>query len=405
MTVIHEEIDATASIIIRSLLELKYYGEIDVEICQDIADHWERDVKKLESSQQSGIAIEKLIGYYAFWVRKLQPVTKAHPFIDNNKGGITIIEEKSNTHINELVAIYLIKILAVRYFNDKISEQKSLKTKEAASNVADYEQYISGVEKHFSDLFSSINSPELYRSFLNVCLYDMRYRTFGPHHFTHAVRFLMFNSGVDLKVVNSKLSSIRPNEAAISKRILKLTLFLSAPKDMQDGYFYEDEKSHVKLKKIIKDKNDEWIERYRTTVVCIAQKDVPAQLSESSSQEVVNSYLAARGVDAYCGFLKHAFGTPTKAGFGSGTEEEYNLAIKSINHEFILFGTSTEQPDYNSMDAKIRKKAIANTGKISKFKKQYGDKQFFFDWNDGNLESVFTKNIEALIVRFCAKYS
>lgn len=404
MTAISEEMNATASIINRALVELKYHGDIDIEICQDIDDHWERDIKKLESAQQSGIAIEKLIGYYAFWVRKLQPVTKAHPFVENKNGGIIVIEEKNNTHINELVAIYLIKILAIKYFNDKISEKKVLKTKNFASDVKEYEQYIEGVEKHFDDLFSSINSPELYRSFLNVCLYDMRYRTFGPHHFTHAVRFLMFNSGVDLKNVNSKLSSIKPNESAISKRILKLTLFLSAPKDMQDGYFYEDTASAIKLKKIIKDKNDDWIERFRVAVVCIAQKDVPAQLSSISSQDVVNNYLISKGVDAYCGFLKHAFGTATKAGFGSGTEEEYNLAINIIEHEFILFGISIDQPDYNKMDGKSRKKAISNIEKISKFKNQYGDKQFFFDWTDANLEEKFIKNIEALISRFSAKY-
>ena len=405
MREIDGELSGTESLINRALLELRYQGDIDPEICQDINDHWERDVAKLKATQEDGVAIEKIIGYYAFWVRKLQPVTNAYPFIPNEeKDGYIVINDKSNTHINELVSIYVIKILALLYFEDKIQEYSTSKINGFNQKIAEYRAYIDGVEKHFTDLFDSINSPELYKSFLRVCLYDMRYRTFGPHHFTHAVRFLMYNSGVDLKSVNSRLSSIGVNKSGVSKRILKLTVFISAPGDVQEGYIYDLPAVSISIKRIIKNKNDEWIDRFHTVVVCLAQKDVPSKLSTSYSQEVVNEFIVERGVDAYCGILKHNFGSPTKAGFGSGTEEEYNLAINGFDPDFILFGISIELPDYNSMTPAQRKKAMLDSAKIEKFKKKYGNNQFIFDWDDQSFEKTFIYQIEELIKRFSSRY-
>jgi hypothetical protein len=386
-----QKIKYIADILQDSLADLKYKGNISFAICKEIGTHWERDIAKLEQNQSNGVAIEKIIGYFSFWVRKLQPISEAHPVVKED--GILVKKiEQTNTHINELVSIHGIKLLALKYFDAMEKFENHLgNTNRALSYKEDAEK----LEEKFNVLFDAINTEDLYRSFLQICLYDMRFRTFGPHHLTHAVRFLMFMSDINLKKINAAYSNSFIHSSMQRKIVLHMKIFISAPGDVQKEIL-NNSKSLLNPKNIIKEKYQYWIDNFGVAVTCISQIDVPAGRDQNSAQNAVNKFVDEQSIDVYYGLIKHRFGTKTVAGYGSGTEEEYNEAITKISDGgFIAFGIYSNDEPFNNKTPEAQVKNIkANKKKIDAFRKTYGDKQFMFFWDEKNFKEIFIKEVE-----------
>ena len=138
---------------------------------------------RLYATHHERVHATKACSYLSFWVRKLKPISDAYPATALPVEGEEIPFEAEVLDINEQVAIHLaIKLARICVsdghvkFSDTLSRSEVLKVFDRTAK----EYLVSSFEDGMS---MGIRFENL--------VYDMRFRTFGPHHLTHMLTHLL----------------------------------------------------------------------------------------------------------------------------------------------------------------------------------------------------------------------
>ncbi len=115
----------------------------------------------------------------AFWIRKLKPVAKAYPLkiVGGLAAGASPPLENEDTEVNEKLSI----LVALRNLHAYIADDLvGLPHKKSTA------EYLALYERVNVEFFNETGAEFDYLgSRVKSLVYDMRFRTFGPHHLTH----------------------------------------------------------------------------------------------------------------------------------------------------------------------------------------------------------------------------
>jgi hypothetical protein len=175
--------------------EMSVNAHVSYCAVEEVIIHYWRDLERLNAVHHEVIHPTKACSYLAFWVRKLKPVSDAFhervvEAIDGKIAVPEIIGDKEilrHTHeitdINEQVSIHLaVRLLRNCVRDGRAVELDGWKPGEIA-NVFDKvaNNYLT------SDLEDGISMG---LRFYNI-IYDMRFRTYGPHHLTQILTHIV----------------------------------------------------------------------------------------------------------------------------------------------------------------------------------------------------------------------
>lgn len=165
--------------------DLKCFGIVSLAGCHDVIVHLSRDMDRLYALHQTLVHPAKHVAYAAFWIRKIKPVSCAYPLaeIATAQKKKTLVDDGSElADVNERICLYYTRHLICEYVKHKqIATPAELTT----------EKYISNIQLIF-DRFVKDESPgPALNNRFEAMIYDMRYRTYGPHHYVHTVNYLL----------------------------------------------------------------------------------------------------------------------------------------------------------------------------------------------------------------------
>jgi hypothetical protein len=156
------------------LIELDVRAAVSFPVCEEIIIHHGRDIDRLYATHHQYVHPTKHCSYLAFWIRKLKPISDAYP--------LSAIEDpipfsESITDINEKVALFIGLRSLCKYVRDgDITLPKMLSEEKRISIFTKLtEEYLDS---------SAEDGMSMGNRFV-MLTYDMRFRTFGPHHLTH----------------------------------------------------------------------------------------------------------------------------------------------------------------------------------------------------------------------------
>jgi hypothetical protein len=165
--------------------DLGCYGFVSYANCYDVIFHLDRDIDRLYALHQKLVHPSKHVAYTAFWIRKIKPVSSAFFLSDMKiaeKRKAFVDEKLEVADINERVCLYYIwRSVATYIEHDQIALPKNI-TKD---------RYIENVERIFQEFVADRSTGPALNNRFNEVLYDMRYRTFGPHHLVHIATYLL----------------------------------------------------------------------------------------------------------------------------------------------------------------------------------------------------------------------
>lgn len=165
--------------------DLRCYGHVSYANCHDVIFHLDRDIDRLYALHQILVHPSKHVAYTAFWIRKIKPVSNAFLLSDIEEAAKrkTPVDEKLEiADINERICLYYIwRSIATYIEHEQIARPSNLTKK----------QYIENVEQVFRDFVADKSPGPALNNRFNAVLYDMRYRTFGPHHLVHIATYLL----------------------------------------------------------------------------------------------------------------------------------------------------------------------------------------------------------------------
>lgn len=139
----------------------------------EVAECLVKDISRLIPVQHNQIADSKYAAYWAFWIRKLKPVTEA--WIVHNGHDVEV------TDINERAALeFAIATLknGGKHANDLVRGQCNLPCDGAACIDKYLTQYFQFANNHYSEYI----------------VYSLGKRTFGPHHLCAVLDSFIFAS-------------------------------------------------------------------------------------------------------------------------------------------------------------------------------------------------------------------
>jgi hypothetical protein len=167
--------DAIADILAKMFVN----AHISYPIVEEVIIHFWRDLERLYAIHHELVHVTKACSYIAFWVRKLKPISDAYPnsIIDALAEDSLPPHFAEITDINEQVAIHLsIRLLRNCIRDHRIIDKPDIKKSEILNSfdtvVDDY-------------LTSEIEDGMSMGLRFESMIYDMRFRTYGPHHLTH----------------------------------------------------------------------------------------------------------------------------------------------------------------------------------------------------------------------------
>jgi hypothetical protein len=164
--------------------ELGYRANVSYRICEEIIIHYRRDMNRLRAVHHKLIHPTKHCSYLAFWIRKLKPVSNAFPTSIAPPGEELAFLDPAQevTDINEKLALFC----AMRYLHDYI------KNGIVPRNASNYDVYVQKYILAVETFFNSIDDTEdaMGNRFQSL-VYDLRFRTFGPHHLTHVLTHIL----------------------------------------------------------------------------------------------------------------------------------------------------------------------------------------------------------------------
>ncbi len=160
-------------------------GVVSLGACHDVIVHLQRDMDRLYAVHQTLVHPSKHVAYAAFWIRKIKPVSMAYPATKVSsalQGGPAVNDADEIVDINERICLYYTLRLLVAYVvHDQIPTPNGMSTAVFVDRIqAAFDRYVNDEEPGpaLSDQFESL-------------VYDMRFRTFGPHHVVHVVSYLL----------------------------------------------------------------------------------------------------------------------------------------------------------------------------------------------------------------------
>lgn len=139
---------------------------------RQLADALEKDLRRIEDNQGAGIALTKVVGYWAFWIRKTRPVIIAYEGIAPASGEPNLFSEIAD--INERVALeFAVSALSSQsreggVIHDPFRSECKASSCDGRACMRAYARYTLNIHDNV---------------FEKYLLYSMRFRTFGPHHF------------------------------------------------------------------------------------------------------------------------------------------------------------------------------------------------------------------------------
>ena len=160
-------------------------AHLSYRIVEEVVVHFWRDIERLFAVHHEKVHVTKACSYVAFWVRKLKPISDAYP-----KKIFEIVGEDSKppqyaeiTDINEQVAIYL----ATRLLRTCIQDNRLIEIDGKSRNQI-LETFDAVVEDYLvSEIEDGMSMGPRFQSMV----YDLRFRTFGPHHLTQFLTHIM----------------------------------------------------------------------------------------------------------------------------------------------------------------------------------------------------------------------
>jgi hypothetical protein len=161
------------------------FGIVSLAHCHDVIVHLHRDIDRLYALHQKLVHPAKHVAYTAFWIRKVKPVASAFHLSDIDearKKGSVVDEGLEVTDINERIALYYIWRLVETYVvEEQIQTPPNLTTN----------KFIKRLSKVFRNFVDDISPGPTLNNRFEAVVYDMRYRTFGPHHLVHIAHYLL----------------------------------------------------------------------------------------------------------------------------------------------------------------------------------------------------------------------
>lgn len=164
------------------LKDLDISADLDPNIFRQLTTFFLRDIYRIDQQQRGSVSLAKHSGYWAFWIRKLKPISRP------KMGANSFLDADDLDTINEVVAIFFAIQLVVemRRSNQNTDmvrrECVRLQGADHCDGVDCFNRYIARYIK-FEDKF-----------FLKSLCYSMSKRTFGPHHFAFLVEGLVYSS-------------------------------------------------------------------------------------------------------------------------------------------------------------------------------------------------------------------
>ena len=170
--------------ILESLGVTEAEHEIDRDILVEIAEFFLRDIYRIDKQQRGSVSIAKWAGYWAFWVRKLKPISMANLADDVDYEKIT---HQDAVHINEIVSLHLALEIVAKYREfDGLEDIVGRNCRKVQNRECD------GVVCFWKFATRYMNfHDEFYSKYLT---YSMRNRTFGPHHFALLMENIIFSA-------------------------------------------------------------------------------------------------------------------------------------------------------------------------------------------------------------------
>lgn len=171
--------------IVELLQKLNVSAHVSYAITEEIAIHFWRDLERLYAIHHEQINVTKACSYIAFWVRKLKPVSDAYPLeaYQGLKTGEQPNGEYEITDVNEQIALHLSLSLLRKCLEDN-----------RVTGEADIDQakMLAAFDKVSEDYLTSVVEDGMSMGLrFDSMIYDMRFRTYGPHHLTHFLVHIM----------------------------------------------------------------------------------------------------------------------------------------------------------------------------------------------------------------------
>jgi len=161
--------------------DLGVSAEIDGSVVSQLTTFFLRDIYRIDQQQRGSVSLAKHAGYWAFWIRKLKPISGAQ-----HAGDPYLVKEELES-INEVVAVFfaiqLVLDMREASSSDDMVRRKCIETEpDFCNGVECFQKYIKGY----------LNFEEGF--FLKTIVYSMRNRTFGPHHFALLIEGLIYSA-------------------------------------------------------------------------------------------------------------------------------------------------------------------------------------------------------------------
>jgi len=172
-------------IIGQALRKINVIAHVSYAITEEISIHFWRDMERLYAIHHEQINVTKSCSYIAFWVRKLKPVSDAYPLQayqdlakDEQPNG-----EYEITDINEQISLHLSLSLLRNCLEDN---------RVAGEADIGQPQMLAAFDKVSEDYLTSVVEDGMSMGLrFDSMVYDMRFRTYGPHHLTHFLVHIM----------------------------------------------------------------------------------------------------------------------------------------------------------------------------------------------------------------------
>jgi translation initiation factor 2 beta subunit (eIF-2beta)/eIF-5 len=127
----------------------------------------------------------KHIAYAAFWIRKLKPVDSSYPVSEIERATRTktpIDESLEIRDVNERICLhYMFRLLNSYVSEGHVKPPHKLKK----------DDFLANIHRVFINFINERDQIPVLNDRFEAIVYDMRYRTFGPHHVVHLVNYLL----------------------------------------------------------------------------------------------------------------------------------------------------------------------------------------------------------------------
>ena len=174
--------------------DLKCMGTVSLACCYDVIEHHDRDMDRLYKVHQPKKLVHqsKHIAYVAFWIRKLKPVDSSFPITEVSEAFSSnreIDPTQEVRDINERICLwYMYRLLRAAIIAGQVEPPSGM-------TVDEFLPKLDRVFLKFRKEPAGEPTPEepaawpVLKDRFDAHVYDMRYRTFGPHHLVHLVNY------------------------------------------------------------------------------------------------------------------------------------------------------------------------------------------------------------------------